>query len=61
MRYIFVLLLAGCVNYTKPGSTEAEYNRAMYDCERDAAPVQDVARRLPMIQRCMSIKGWKAN
>ena len=29
MRYLLVLLLAGCATYTKPGSTEADYNRDM--------------------------------
>lgn len=61
MRYLFVLLLAGCVTYDKPGSTEADYNRDMYECEKDVAPVQDAARRLPMIRRCMTVKGWTAS
>jgi hypothetical protein len=31
----------------------------MYECERDAAPVQDRGRNRQMIERCMRVKGWQ--
>jgi hypothetical protein len=31
----------------------------MYECERDAAPVQERGRNRQMIERCMRVKGWQ--
>lgn len=59
MRYLIVLLLTGCVAWDKPGSTEESFQRDMYECEKDAAPVQNRIDRAHMVERCMKVKGWQ--
>lgn len=60
---ILALLLTGCAQgwvYRKPGATEAMYDREIYECQRDAAPVQDLILKRDMINSCMKVKGWTA-
>lgn len=60
---IVLLALVGCAQgwvYRKPGATEAMYNREIYECRKDAAPVQDVILKREMINDCMRVKGWSA-
>jgi hypothetical protein len=53
------LLLAGCLgNWVKPGGTNEQFQRDMYDCKRDSAAVEDVFRRISMEDQCMRSKGW---
>lgn len=60
MRYLVVVLLSGCTTqYAHPTKSDAEFQRDVYECERDAAP----AARQPivyerMLDRCLEIKGW---
>lgn len=51
--------LAGCTTWTQPLKTEADFNRDMYDCQRDAAPVQESFRASQMRSACMRVKGWR--
>lgn len=60
MRYLFVLLLAGCSTvWTQPGTSEADFKRDAYECERDAAPVRNGFQAMGMQERCMESKGWR--
>lgn len=57
---ITCLLLAGCsTNYIQAGKSEADFNRDLYECERDAAPVQNALQRERMMDRCLQVKGWR--
>lgn len=62
MRYLLVLaMLAGCATpeiWVKPSGTDAQLERDVYDCERDAAPVRDRWHAEGMINRCLRLKGW---
>lgn len=58
MRYALIaLLLAGCsTNYTHTAKTDIRQDA--YECERDAAPVQDRIQARLMVDRCLTSKGW---
>ena len=57
---LLTLALAGCAtNYKHQTRSASDFDRDMYECERDAAPVQDRARNRQMIERCMRVKGWQ--
>lgn len=51
--------LAGCTTWVHPTKTEADFERDAYECERDAAAVQDPIRLSLMRDRCMRVKGWR--
>ena len=56
------MLLSGCTTtFTHTTQAPAEFDRELYGCQRDAAPIQDGARSSDMIERCMAIKGWRKN
>lgn len=59
MRYLVVLLLAGCSSgvWVQDGKTEQDRKRDLYACERDAAVVVDKGTK-GMRRRCMESKGW---
>lgn len=69
MRYLLVLmvLLAGCLpryevrpRYeARPDRTQADLERELYECERDAAPIPNRFEALDMERRCMRVKGWR--
>jgi hypothetical protein len=57
---LLTLTLAGCaINYKHETTSASDFDRDMYGCERDAAPVQDRGRNRQMIERCMRVKGWQ--
>jgi hypothetical protein len=57
---LLALALSGCAtNYRHQTTSVSNLDRDMYECERDAAPVQDRARSRQMIERCMRVKGWQ--
>lgn len=59
MRYLLVALLAGCTTYyEKPGAGSKEFDVAYYDCQVEAAQVQNRVYRMDMIRHCLALKGW---
>jgi len=59
-RYLIILLLAGCTTtFVHPTKTNAEYQRDIYECERDAAPAQEPGRVRHLVISCMGVKGWR--
>ena len=57
---LLLIALTGCATGYKHEATSASaFDRAMYECEREAAPVQDRWRQRTMIERCMRLKGWQ--
>jgi hypothetical protein len=59
MLFLTLALAACATNYKHQTKADANFDRDMYECERDAAPVQDRARNRQMIERCMRVKGWQ--
>lgn len=60
LMLLVALSLAGCAaNYRHQALAASALERDMYECERDAAPVQERARNRQMIERCLRVKGWK--
>ena len=56
------VLLSGCTTtFTHTTRAPTEFDRELYACQRDAAPIQDRARSRDLIERCMGIKGWRKN
>ena len=54
------MLLSGCTTtFTHTTQAPAEFDRELYGCQVDAAPIQDRARSTEMVERCMMIKGWR--
>ena len=59
---LVALLLSGCTTmFTHMTQAPSEFDRELYACQREAAPIQDRARSSDMIERCMAIKGWRKN
>ena len=59
---LLALLLSGCTTiFTHTTQAPSEFDRELYACQREAAPIQDRARSSGMIERCMAIKGWRKN
>jgi hypothetical protein len=59
MRYLAVLLLAGCASHwDRPGGTADAFERDLYACQKDAAaaPTQRYER---MVDACLRLKGWQ--
>jgi hypothetical protein len=57
---LVALALTGCAtNYKQQPVSASAFDRDMYACERDAAPVQERGRNRQMIDRCMRVKGWQ--
>jgi hypothetical protein len=60
LTLLLTLALTGCAaNYKHQAASASTFDRDMYECERDAAPVQDRGRNRQMIERCMRVKGWQ--
>jgi len=60
MRWFLVLLLTGCsTTYMQPGKSEGDFQRDLYECEKDFAAMADrwVARH--QVDRCLKVKGWR--
>jgi hypothetical protein len=53
------LALTGCATNYKQTASVSKLDRDMYECERDAAPVQERGRNRQMVDRCMRVKGWQ--
>jgi len=58
---LIALAMSGCATWTHPTKTERDYYADLYDCEVQAAPVQNEYRVLQMKIRCMQIKGWRSD
>jgi hypothetical protein len=59
---LLALLLSGCTTtFTHTTQAPTEFDRELYACQREAAPIQDRARSSDMIERCMAIQGWRKN
>lgn len=58
MRYLFVLLLAGCARHYVHPDKERAFEADYYECQKEAAPQSH--RRKEMIDRCMRLRGWEA-
>lgn len=59
MRTVLLcLLIAGCATWDNPNKTEAQFWEDLYQCEVQAAPVQNDWRVMQMKNRCMRLKGW---
>lgn len=57
---LIALAAAGCgTNYQHPTKDQAEFQRDLYDCERDAAPQVDPIYRRRMMDRCLRLRGWQ--
>ena len=62
---ILTLALAGCGGvpaWQKPGSTEADFKNASYDCERDVLTKLRAKTGLTtneLFNRCMEAEGWQ--
>lgn len=59
MRYLVVLMLAGCASYTHPSKSAADLKTDQYECQRDA--LQAGAGGLlyfAMTDACMEARGW---
>lgn len=54
-----VSLLTGCATWHHPFKDEAAFHMDAYDCDVQAAPVQDPMRAMMMKDRCMRLKGWR--
>ena len=54
-----ILLIAGCATWSHPFKDESAFHMDAYECEVQAAPVQDPVRAMMMRQRCMELKGWR--
>ena len=52
-------LLIGCTTWQHPHKDESAFNRDIYDCEVQSAPVVDPWRAAQMRERCMRLKGWR--
>jgi hypothetical protein len=59
-------LLGGCHRFVpsgfeKQGSTEAEYNKDTYECDRDTRQVRlaDIREAQDFFNRCMIARGWR--
>ena len=60
LTLLLTLAVTGCAtNYKHQTTSASAFERDMYACERDAAPVQDRGRNRQMIDRCMRVKGWQ--
>lgn len=65
MRYLAVVLalsgcqVSGCASqWVKAGGTQEEFRRDLYECQKDAAPVQYMPRYNRMVDDCLRVKGW---
>lgn len=58
MRLLVCLFLSGCITYTHPNKSDAEFQRDQYECMRDAAAVRDDMYALHMRITCMKSKGY---
>ena len=56
---IAVLLLTSCATWDPPATGTGNWNRDLYDCEKDAAPMRDRLEAMGMKKRCMTQKGWR--
>lgn len=56
--YLFLLLTACVTHLDKPGGTSQEFQRDLYECKKDAAPVQSMPRYNAMVDECLAVKGW---
>lgn len=56
---IVAILLAGCTTTLQHPDPRADFERDYYQCQKDAAPIQEQPRRYDVEQRCMRIKGWR--
>ena len=60
MRYLFVLLLAGCsTHYVQDGRTEMDFERDLNECEGLFASMQNRWIAELRIDRCLKSKGWR--
>jgi uncharacterized protein YceK len=57
---IAAILLTGCATYSHPTKGESGYQADRYECEKDAAAVQNNLQAVHMMDRCMKVKGWRA-
>ena len=57
---VLAILLSGCTTWRHPTKGESEYQADYYACEKDAAPQQDPLLWRSMMERCMRVKGWRA-
>lgn len=60
MRYLFVLLLAGCGGgFYKEDAEPGEWNRDLYACRKEAAPAAGQGMIYTrMMDECLALKGW---
>lgn len=63
MRYLIVLLLAGCATkqggWEKPGATNQEFMRDRGDCVSRAFVAPAAYQQSAIITGCMQSKGWQ--
>lgn len=60
MRYLLLLLLAGCATrLDKPGGTAEGFQRDLYACKKDAVAAPTKARFERMVDDCLALKGWR--
>lgn len=60
MKYLFVLLMAGCsTHYVQAGKTSQDFERDLHECERDFAAMYDRLAAEIRIERCLKAKGWR--
>lgn len=67
MRYLIVLMLAGCASqsaqyrWVKPGGTQQELEMASGECEAYtlSSPHRDAERGVAIMLGCMRGKGWR--
>lgn len=60
MKYLFVLLLAGCsTHYIQDGKTSADFEMDLEYCERGYAAMHDRIAAEIRIDRCLKSRGWR--
>lgn len=60
MRYLLVLMLAGCATqWNHATKTEQEMHEDAFRCERSAATQINPGERSQMFERCMYAQGWR--
>lgn len=53
------VLTTGCATWTHPYKGAPAFERDAYECQREAAAVQDPYRALEMQKACLRLRGWR--